>query len=205
MRALPRIALGAALAFGFTAGALACGSDDGRPSTSTGSSSSSGGGPDGGDASRDAADVDGEAGVSCASVMPGKPKVLAAYLPGVPPDDIGGAVTDGTYDLTGLEEYVATPEQGTADAGPADGEEDSAQATLIMKAAALEHAKASTTRGVLTPLASARATFHVEGVSLVTERVCPDTLAQSTPYTIDGATLTLHVSQTRREIYTRRP
>lgn len=203
------VPLVAALSLALVASAAACSSDD-RPAASGASSSSSSSGASGGgrDGSTDAATDGGdggEGGVACGTLVPAKAKVMATYVAGTTPDDTGGTIADGTYDLTGLEVYLGTPEQGSADAGPVDGEENSAQATFTFTGGALVQAKESTTGGVLTPLAVVTAAARVEGGAFVTDQKCPGTISQSTPFTAAGTSVTFHVAQTRREIYTRRP
>lgn len=196
------------LALAVTAAAGACSSD--KPAAGSGSSGTSGSsgssgtsGASGTSGGVDAA-ADQTAPNSCPALALGGQVVNAKYLGGTTPDDKGGTLRPGTYDLTGLEVYLGTPEQGDPDSGPVGGT-DSAQATLVVTADTVHWARVSKTAGISAPLEVTKAKVRTESYELVQDGICPTTDSSQVPFTAVGNTLTLHSAQTRREIYTRRP
>jgi hypothetical protein len=203
------IGVGLLLGAGVVSGA--CSSDD-RPAATSGGSTSSGGTSGGGSSGTSGssgapvdASSDEAAAPQCPALALGGSVVKATYVGGTPPDDTGGTLTPGTYDLTTLQVYLGTPEEGDPDSGPVGGATDSAQSTLVVTTTTLHVARVSTTLGVVTPLAVSLASAHADGVELVTDGICPTKDSRMTPFTAAGSTLTLHTTQTRREVYTRRP
>jgi len=193
------------LALAMTAAAGACSSD--KPAASSGSSGTGGAsgasGTSGTSGGVDAA-ADQTAPNSCPALALGGQVINAKYLGGTTPDDKGGTLTPGSYDLTGLEVYLGTPEQGDPDSGPVGGTE-SAQATLVVTTGMVHWARVSKTAGISAPLEVTMAKVRTESYELIQDGMCPTTNSIQVPFTAVGNTLTLHSAQTRREIYTRRP
>lgn len=152
------------------------------------------------------ADAGHDAAIVCPVPALGGSVISARYVGGVPPDDMGGTIMPGTYDLTDLEIYLGLGEEGDPDGGPDAGATDTAQATFVITTDMLKLSKKASPLGGGAPnITTVVAMQHVSDVFLVTDETCPSAASRQTPFTATATTVTLHTAQTRREVYTRRP
>jgi hypothetical protein len=196
-----------ALCAGIGAG-VACSSGDDHPGAAGGSvptgtptseSPTPGSLPDGGSPDADDAGVD--------SGPPLPPECQALSLTGAPvtstnfpepvPDDTGGTIAPGTYDLTAIAFY------------PSSNEGDPPSAPPIHDQASMEVTDelVRIVRGDGTSTTISAASWQIDGAELVRTEICPPLAGDQTmtPFTATATTVTLHTAQRRWDIFTKRP
>ena len=145
--------------------------------------------------------------VVCPAPALGGATVNARVVGGAPPDDTGGTVVPGTYDLTDVVLYDETTaeDDGGIDSGLGAGVR--ARATIVLTSDMMqlaETAESPATGGV--PVSTSFiAKQHVSNVFLVLDDTCPGTDSRQIPFTATPTTITLHSAMVRREVYTLRP
>jgi hypothetical protein len=205
--------LASALAMGCAIVAVACSSSDnpapavGSTGTTTDASSGGPGQPsDGGTESGSADSTAPDGAIVCPVPALGGAVIVGQFIPGLPPTDLGGPITPGTYDLTRLELYLEGDDDGADAGGPDGGAAPTAQATFVISASMLSISKAeSPLSGGALNITMSVAKVQTSDVFIQTDETCPTTNTAMTPYTATSSTITLHTAQRNHEIYTRRP